>query len=282
MSTLDQIKALAAQAAESAEDMNVAVKGGGGELLPAGAYLARLVEYIEFGKQPQEFNGQPKDPAMEFRLGFEIQTTNGPVLFRTFDFSYSRNPKARAFLLFSKLNYKGLAKQFYQLIDSTYLINIVVKKSKSSQKEYNELDVATVAPPIEPLSKQPYPVPEYAGKYLMFLWEHPTIEAWDALHIEGARDDGTSKNFLQDKCLSAVDFPGSALEGLLLGSGKAFTRPAAAPASTAAALPAAPVVLPDLPAPAAPVAPAAVPAMPAAPLPSALPNLPAMPVAPAA
>jgi len=65
---LAALQALAAQdVAESGIDLNEAVKGGGGgRLLPEGYAFGRLVEYIEFGNQPQEFQGQAKDPALEF------------------------------------------------------------------------------------------------------------------------------------------------------------------------------------------------------------------------
>ena len=69
---LAKLKAEADLAASVAPDMNEAVKGGSGRLLPEGYALGRLVEYVEFGRQPQTFNGRAKEPALEFQLGFAL------------------------------------------------------------------------------------------------------------------------------------------------------------------------------------------------------------------
>lgn len=59
MSNLAELLALANAAAETGPDMNVAVKGGGGgRLLPEGYAFGTLIEYIEYGNQPQEFQGK--------------------------------------------------------------------------------------------------------------------------------------------------------------------------------------------------------------------------------
>ena len=38
---------------------------------------------------------------------------------------------------------------------------------------------------------------------------------WNAIHIEGTTDDGRSKNWMQERCLEAVDFKGSPLQAML-------------------------------------------------------------------
>ena len=127
---LAALQALAAQdVAESGIDLNEAVKGGGGgRLLPEGYAFGRLVEYIEFGNQPQEFQGQAKDPALEFTLGFALtgqgyQNDDGtPYVVRTYNTALSRNEKARAFKLFKALNWKGTAKSFALLLGDTFLV----------------------------------------------------------------------------------------------------------------------------------------------------------------
>ena len=268
---LAALQALAAQdVAESGIDLNEAVKGGGGgRLLPEGYAFGRLVEYIEFGNQPQEFQGQAKDPALEFTLGFALtgqgyQNDDGtPYIVRTYNTALSRNEKARAFKLFKALNWKGTAKSFAQLLGETFLVKIKqVPKSKTDPKIVSRIDLDGFLPPLDPVTRQPYPVAEAPDDmYRLFLWSRPTKEAWDSLYIEGEYE-GKSKNRIQEQILAALDFQGSPLQQLLMQSG-VTTLPTAAPATPVAA---APVAVAPTPAPVAPAAPAAPAAVPAAPL----------------
>lgn len=273
---LQALQALANQdAAESGIDMNEAVKGGaGGRLLPEGYAFGRLVEYIEFGNQPQEFAGVAKDPALEFSIGFALwgqgyQNDDGtPYIVRTYNTPLSRNEKSRAFKLFKALNWKGTAKSYAQLLGETFLVKIAHKpKSKTDQQIVSRIDLDGFLPPLDPVTRQPYPIPDAADElYRMFLWSHPTKEAWDSLHIEGTYDDGKSKNRIQEQILAALDFQGSNLQQLLMSSG--VTALPAAPAALPAG-PAVPAAAAPAPAPAhvAPVAvPAAAVAVPAAPV----------------
>ena len=268
---LAALQALAAQdVAESGIDLNEAVKGGGGgRLLPEGYAFGRLVEYIEFGNQPQEFQGQAKDPALEFTLGFALtgqgyQNDDGtPYIVRTYNTALSRNEKARAFKLFKALNWKGTAKSFAQLLGETFLVKIKqVPKSKTDPKIVSRIDLDGFLPPLDPVTRQPYPVAEAPDDmYRLFLWSRPTKEAWDSLYIEGEYE-GKSKNRIQEQILAALDFQGSPLQQLLMQSG-VTALPTAAPATPVAApVAAAPAAVAPTPAPAA----VAAPAVPAAPL----------------
>lgn len=270
---LAALQALAAQdVAESGIDLNEAVKGGGGgRLLPEGYAFGRLVEYIEFGNQPQEFQGQAKDPALEFTLGFALtgqgyQNDDGtPYVVRTYNTALSRNEKARAFKLFKALNWKGTAKSFAQLLGETFLVKIKqVPKSKTDPKIVSRIDLDGFLPPLDPVTRQPYPIAEAPDDmYRLFLWSRPTKEAWDSLYIEGEYE-GKSKNRIQEQILAALDFQGSPLQQLLMASG-VTALPTAAPAvPVAAPVAAAPAAVAPTPAPVAAVAPAAVPVAPAA------------------
>ena len=272
---LAALQALAAQdVAESGIDLNEAVKGGGGgRLLPEGYAFGRLVEYIEFGNQPQEFQGQAKDPALEFTLGFALtgqgyQNDDGtPYIVRTYNTALSRNEKSRAFKMFKALNWKGTAKSFAQVLGETFLVKIKqVPKSKTDPKIVSRIDLDGFLPPLDPVTRQPYPVAEAPDDmYRLFLWSRPTKEAWDSLYIEGEYE-GKSKNRIQEQILAALDFQGSPLQQLLMQSG-VTALPTAAPATPVAApVAAAPVAVAPTPAPVAPAAPAAPAAVPAAPL----------------
>lgn len=285
--SLAAIQQQAAAIAEVSDNFNESVAGGGSRLLPEGYCLARLVSYIEFGKQPQEFNGQKKDPALEFRLGFALfgegyaNEDGTPYLLETYGITESRNSKAGAFLLFKALNWKNQATCFPQLLGEAYLVKIKTHTPKAEgAKPRSVIDLKGFLPPLDALSKAPYQVPAAPDSmYRLFSWKLPTLAAWHALKIEGTWDDGKSKNWIQETILGATDFAGSALESLLLQNNVAFTVPTKAPAAAAPAAPAAPEVAAQAPL-AQPAAPVAAPAIAAVPV--AAPSLITQPVTPQA
>ena len=223
-SRLAAMRAAADAAAEQGPDMNEATKGGERRLIPAGYAFARLVEYIDFGLQPQEFGGKVMDPAQEFQVGFALwgegyqdPETGEPYLLRPFSMKLSRNEKSKSYKLFKALNYKGTAKAFPQLLGEAYLVKIEHVKGKDDTVRAR-LDMQGILPPVDPVSRKPYNIPEAPDElYRMFLWENPTIEAWDDLFIDGTWDDGRSKNFIQERIMSALDYEGSALQEVLEG-----------------------------------------------------------------
>lgn len=262
MSKLAEYQALAEQEAlESGFDMNEAQKGGGGgRLLPKGWAFAQLVEYIELGHQPQEFNGKAKDPALEFTLGFALSghapnpdkpgemlsysnDDGTPYVLRPYSMAMSRNEKARAFLLFKAMNWKGTAKNFAQLLGQKFLVEIVHEpKSKADQKLVSRINLKNIMPPlvtVGPQAGQPYPIADAPDEmYRMFLFERPTKAAWDSLYIEGQYEakDGKpaqSKNRIQETILGALNFQGSPLQLLLAGLGIATPAPQTAQAAPA-------------------------------------------------
>ena len=292
-SYLEQLKAKANAVAATAEDMNEAVSGGGGgRLIPAGQYVGRIVEYVDLGLQPQEYQGKAKDPAPEIRLGICLFYSNpekpgdpDPYVIRPRELAISRNEKATAFKAFAAMNYKRdpNIKHFAQFIGEPFLFHIDVKTAKESKRQYNAVVWDKTAPAIHPVTKQPYDVPQAPDElYRIFLWDNPTKEDWDSLYIEGERDDGTSKNFVQEKILAALDYQGSQLQLLLEGAG-GLVAPAQAAQAPQAAAPAVPPATPAAAAPAAPEVPAAPLAVPAAaPVPTAAQAAPAPVAAPEA
>lgn len=297
--SVEELLALANEAAEQAEvDMSETQSGGFSKLYPEGYAFARLVEYVELGKHTEEFQGKVKQPALTFRMGFAIwgkppgqeetfhNEDGSPGLIRTYDMRISNNEKSGAKIAFDRMNYKGKAKQFYQFIGAPFLIHIIRKANKDSTKPpRNQIVLKDTLPPHDPATGTPYNIAEApADLYRLFLWNKPTKQGWDSLFIEGQTDAGKSKNFIQEKCMAALDFPGSPLEQMLSGAGdlpspeqlseKAPETPAAPQAEQPA--PAAPST-PAAPAPEAPAAPVA-PEAPAAPV-ADVPVPPAPPVA---
>lgn len=287
MSRLAQFQAQAAALAETGPDMNEKTAGGGGRLLPAGYAFARLVEYIELGSQPQEYQGQKKDPKPEFRLGFALwgepepgnkyhNDDGTPYVIRTFDMTLDRNEKAKAFKLFKLMNWRGTAKNFAQMLGWGFLLKIVHEpkdKAQPNGQKVSRIDLAGFLPPLDPVTKAPYPIPEAADElYQCFIWDAPTKEAWDALYVEGKYDDGKSKNRVQETILGAVDFQGSPLQMLLMGNAiTGATVGQAAPATPS--VPVGGVTAPNVTVPALPAVGGASPApfVPPA-VPSALPG----------
>lgn len=308
MIDVSNLLALANEAAEYGPDMNEAVSGGSGaRLLPVGNAFAVLIGVVELGKHPQEFNGKAKEPADEVQLTFALmgQGFNGekyanddgtPYIMRCYPFTMSRNEKARAFLTFKKMNWKGQAKSFPQLLGQAFFLPIKQQpKSKTDATPVSRPDLTGILPPLDAMTGQPYQVPQVDPKlFHLFLWEKPTIECWDSIYVDGNYDDGESKNVTQGTITAALNFQGSPIQQLLLANGlpipsprKARNKPATpsdpaagtTPAAPPAAPPVAPPAAPGVPSPgplAPPAAAAAVPAaIPAPPLPASTSAIPA-------
>lgn len=243
------------------------VQVGGGKsrgLLPTGTAFVRLSGYIEYGKQPQQFNGKPKDPAIEFRLVFTVVGGVGVNLkgeeenfvgedgflptIATFDTTSSQYQKSAAVAYFNALNVAPkTATHFIQKIGQLYTLHIGTKKHKTKGTDVQDIDFKQLQPAINPIDRKPYAqyadkdgnavtIPELKPENIqVFLWHRPesvSLEQykamWDSIHIAGEweekKDDSgkvispkRSKNFIQEKCMSALDFEGSSLQQMIGG-----------------------------------------------------------------
>lgn len=258
-------------------DMTEESTGGGGGLMPEGFALARMVTYIELGLQPQEFGGKAKAPASEVILGFKL--FGGPDncydgrFISTFSIALGNNTKSNAKIAFDRMNWKGDMRHFAQGLGRGFLLPITVHTNDTTKKQSNRINLKGILPPIDPVSKSAYPIPEVTEADLKyFFFDRPTKESWDSLFVEGSYDDGGSKNKHQEKILTALNFPGSALEQLI--SGVVLPDPGsvqAVPATDSAPQTQATPVAPAVPAPVGPVV---------APVAPVLPTMPAMPTMP--
>lgn len=234
--SLLQIQALAAAAAETAVDMTVVTKSSG-RLLPAGKSLGRLVQYIEFGSQPQSFTDkgvtQVKPDADEMRLGFELYGANylnddgTPYVISTFDTAISTNAKAGAFKLFKLLNWKGLHKNWVGMVGELFIVDIVnVMTQGATPTKVHRINMAGFLPPLDPLSQAPYDAPAMHEPNLkLFLFDKPNMQCWNSVFADGKFDNGDSKNFIQEKILSAKNFAGSPVEAMLMTNGVSCVVP---------------------------------------------------------
>lgn len=220
---LDALKVLAQEA--NLADMTQVDTGGGFEY-PAGGCVARIVEYVEYGVQPRPpFEGKAKEPAPHFHLGFALYSKGyckedgTPRVIRTFPITMSRNDQSKAFQMFRMLNWTKKHTHFAQLLGDSILVSFVEGTDKAGKTRVN-LDLKGFLPPVDPVSRNPYPCPEATDDlYKLFLWANPTMETWESLHISG------DNNWMQDRCMAAIDYPGSALEALLLGVGSVAPVP---------------------------------------------------------
>lgn len=244
-------------------DQSVTQSGGNfaDVLLPKGTYFGRFMEYIELGKKIPMHMGKPtgKPAVMNVRLGFIVYTPDGSIKrINPFPMAISSFEKAKFKQVFDKMNYDGTLKHMAQRLGQPFMFEVEQYTSKAG-KTSNTIDFLSLRPlpKFDPQTGAPVELPALDESGLrLFLFDNPTKETWDSLHIE-------KNNFIQEDILSAVNFEGSALQQMLMGD---------VPDMAAMAAPA-PVAAPAAPAPAAPVSPAVPPMAP--------PVAPDMPVPPA-
>lgn len=224
---LAALQALVEQTADTAVDMTEEQSGGAGKkLLEKGFSLGRICEYIEYGSQPQTFEGQKKAPADEISIGAELYDegyTNDdgtPYVDHGMSFAVTRTAKSNAFKAFKNLNWQGLYTRWLELVGKPYLFKIEQKTSQKTKKPYSYVDLQGTLAPLDARTKKPYDCPPVTVKNLrVFLWDAPQLAHWDSLEIKG-------NNFIQEKILSALNFPGSPLEALLMQNGREIKIPA--------------------------------------------------------
>lgn len=284
------LNAIASVNVDQLSDMTAVKTGGGGRgLLPKGTALVRLCSYIEFGSHIQTFAGQAKPAAPIFKLGFMIVGGVGlkedgtpekyvleegkfPMI-STFDTTMSLHEKAKAVKYFNALNRVGnKATHFVQKIQEQCLYALpighkIATGGRNAGKTVQDIDFAALQVALDQETGLPRTAPELKEEHIqVFLWNQPSEAMWNSIYIEGewdeVKDEKTgevkypkrSKNFLQEKCLAAVDFEGSALQVLLSELGTEYTMPE---------LPTAPEATPDVPAAPTEVPTGTVPAVPA-------------------
>lgn len=250
--TID-FKALGAKAAAEGANQTVA-KSGGGDYEPpaAGPGLARFVGYVEIGKQKGTFKGAPtiKEKVM---LIFELVGKRHAVADDqqphrvTITESYSLNEKANFFKLFQRMNYKQEAQHICQLLGEGFKVEVIHDKwTGKDGKERTDVTFKgpggyTIAPPRKEDEDSEtgwvdVAVPAARSAIRCFLWEQADMQQWASLYIDGEyperkNDKGEviapakSKNVLQHKVMSAVNFNGSPIHTLLLANGAKLDLP---------------------------------------------------------
>ena len=249
-------KALGAKAAAEGADQTKSVAGGGDRSPPAaGPGLARFVGYVELGKQKGSFKGVPTVKE-KVRLVFELVGKRHPpgehdgkkIPVRiTIDENYSLNEKANFFKLFQRMNYKQDAVHIAQLLGEAFKVEVVhdVWTGKDGKERTDAVlrnaGGYTIAPPRKEDEDSEtgwvnIEVPAALSDIRCFLWEQADMTQWGSLFIEGEyperKDDkgvvtapAKSKNVFQNAIKNAVNFQGSPIHTLLLGSGQPLDLP---------------------------------------------------------
>jgi hypothetical protein len=222
---------------EAGEDMSVAQSGGGNYTPPAvGLGYARFVQYVELGVHETTYNGKPKK-VDQARLGFELigklwpANDEGVRPMVSFTMTKSLSEKAHFFKMFNRMNHDGKAKHMATLLgggfkvevthtekgegaDKRIYVNLRNKEGYTVQPAFKEetdeetMEVVTTAVKV--------PAPTRALQ--LFVWGKPSKNQWDSIFIDGERDDGTSKNWLQDLIKAALNYEGSPIQTLLGGA----------------------------------------------------------------
>ncbi len=231
---------------EDGEDQSVETGGDFERTLPPeGDTLARFVEYVELGLQPQRpYMGKDKPPAEEVNLVFELLSpdnvreveVNG-VMTQFTDKIYitvakKLSGRAKFKKLFEAMRYgRDNIKHMKKMLGEAFIVTVVHGSSKTNpEKIYANIgnkDSVGIRGPftvnVKTRKQVKEDVPEATMPLKIFLQDNPTKASWDSLFIDGEyenREGKTqSKNFIQNKILASPSFEGSALESLLEGTG---------------------------------------------------------------
>lgn len=249
--TPEQIAALANEAAQTTD--HTETKAGFEREVPAaGRTVCRFIEYIELGKHPQPaFQGKAKPDCEEVRLSFELLTNSAKrqdikeievdgvkkeVAARiNVQIAIKQGEKAGFKKLFEKMRRgRDEIKHMAQMLGEAFLLDIFhTQGTKDPSKVYAgfkdkdgvwQISAPRVLQdPMDPDSWVNLTVRPALSPLRIFLFSNPTKETWASLFIEGTRtvkdDKGVereeSKNWLQEKILSAKNYHGSPLEALM-------------------------------------------------------------------
>lgn len=195
--------------------------------LEAGGYPGRLVQVIDLGLQPQEYQGEEKAPKYEIMTTYELAdefciTEEGEVQEdrpRWISESFTLNPlnseraksTQRYLVLDPNQEHEG---DWGELLGTPVLINVVqnLGKGKNVGKIFNKISgIAALR------AKDAAKVADLVRQPAVFTQDDPDLEVFESL-----------PQFIQDKIKSNLEFEGSNLQKLLSAS-KAEGKPDAKP-----------------------------------------------------
>lgn len=214
-------------------------------VIPAGLTLARMIEYVELGLQPQkDYKGKKKADCEEVRIAFELCKPDNTYIdsagMERRDVISCRitkklSSKAKFFKLMKKMS-RGRAeiKHMAQMLGEAFIVEIFhndVEKDGKTTTYANLFDSESSCNICAPFQQdlitgetKAIPVPEPKEQLRMFLWSNPTKECWNSIFIDGTytikeasgAEREVSKNWMQETLRSSTAFSGSALEAMLM------------------------------------------------------------------
>jgi hypothetical protein len=249
------VLALANKAAET-EDQSKETAGFEKKMPVAGLRGCRFIEYIELGKhasKPGKFGAKP--PADRVRLTFELLGKNDledlkigeeiKKVGKRMSITVNKTLSAKGdFKKIMNLLDRGRGKQHMaQMLGEAFKVRVTLSAEDGSictpenkkEPKWANLYSGTVDAKNWSFEAPTHEDPETGevkqlrvlsptSELKIFLWDNPTLATWESLFIDGTREvkaeDGTvkqeSKNFIQEMCLKAANFEGSALQALVL------------------------------------------------------------------
>jgi hypothetical protein len=211
-----------------------------------GVALMRMCGYIELGLFETEWKGKKKNQhkcIVEFELLHPDHKIMKDGVFKgyhkiTVRLTKSGFEKSNYMKLFTKMNYAGsvateegkiptLSRFLGMPFMGTVFHNPWKEKVFANINKDGEYFIGAAQTPVMdettglPTQQyRPVVVPEMNALPRLFLWEAPEMSKsdyhamWETLYIEGERDDGTSKNWIQEIILSPenLELPGSMAE----------------------------------------------------------------------
>lgn len=240
----------------AAEANDVVLSTGNSGWTPAreGIALMRLCSYIELGLYETEWQGKVKT-ARKVLVEFELLHEDHRIIGNDGTFkghhrislrlNKSDFNKSNYMKVFNKLNYehtvsvgKGVAPALSKFLGEPYLGTVI--HNKNGDKTYANLSKdgeyfinPPMVPETDPVTGLPtgknklIEIPPMSATPRLFLWEAPGAteaqvrEMWDSIYIDGEKEDGTSKNWIQNQILSEenLELHGSMVEELFLEKG---------------------------------------------------------------
>lgn len=248
-SLIEQARAAAAKLADQAE-----YKGGNFEYEPpaAGPCLARFVSYVEIGNHPQRaYQGKAKPPAPEAIIQFELlgkkhakevetQDESGKTVKRTVypiiteRVAIKSGPRAGFYKLLSAMDYGRGNTHMAFMLGEAFILTIVHNEVEKDGKKRIYANIRDdsgnwkVGAPVrvnEEGETEPLKAPSATVSERLLLWDAPSIEQWNSIHIpgtytrkEGDKEIEVSRNWLQNAAKSALNWEGSPTQNLVLAS----------------------------------------------------------------
>lgn len=238
------------------EDQTVDTGGNFEKKIAAeGRHPARLVAYVELGNHEDSYNGQPKPDAPYVMLTWEFlgskdvetiekdgTTIEIPVR-HTEIIKKSFNEKSKYRKLFESMRDgdETITHMAQMLVNKTWLVTVEHNKSQDGKKTYaniyNKSKGWLFAPAVrDEVDEDGAPTgetiplnirPAIAEPKLLF-WDNPKPAMWQSIYIDGTytkkdkegNEQEVSKNWIQERCMSASNFEGSAVQAMIAGIDK--------------------------------------------------------------